>query len=113
MGGQKLWSYLTSERPCPPPPTLPTPTTNASDASDAVKQPLLEAIEAHMEAYQSSLDIQATWLHEGACAKVILFASMEVNISLSLCDLSTSLDLGSPQPQLRGPQRGGSVTLPP
>jgi hypothetical protein len=43
-----------------------------------------------METYQSALDMQATWLHEEACAKAILLASMEIEISLSLCGLSTS-----------------------
>jgi len=43
-----------------------------------------------METYQSYLDIQATWLREEACAKATLLASMEVDIPLSLCGLSTS-----------------------
>jgi hypothetical protein len=60
------------------------------DADDAVKKPLLEAFENQMEAYQSALDIQATWLREEACAKAILLASMEVDISLSHRGLSTS-----------------------
>jgi hypothetical protein len=90
MGGQQLWCYLTDERPCPPTPPLPIPPTYAPDADDAVKKPLLEAFECQMEAYQSALDIQATWLREEACAKAILLASMEVDISLSLRGLSTS-----------------------
>ena len=36
-----------------------------------------------MEAYESTLDFQASWLREEACAKAILPASMEVDISLS------------------------------
>jgi hypothetical protein len=90
MGGQKLWHYLTGERPCPHTPSLPAPPTYAPDAPDTVKQPLLEAFEAQMETYQSELDMQATWLREEACAKAILLASMEVDISLSLRGLSTS-----------------------
>nr|CAB3470978.1 unnamed protein product [Digitaria exilis] len=87
MGGQQLWDYLTGERPCPPTPTPPTPPTCATDA---VKTPLLEAFQSELETYQSDLDAQATWLCEEACAKAILLASMEVDISLSLCGLSTS-----------------------
>jgi hypothetical protein len=90
MGGQQLWLYLTGERPCPPTPVLPTPPTYAPDAPDAIKLPLLEAFETQMETYQSALDMQATWLHEEACAKAILLASMEIEISLSLRGLSTS-----------------------
>jgi hypothetical protein len=91
MGGQQLWSYLTGERPCPSTPTPPTPPTYASDATDDVRRPLLEAFEAELETYQSDLDLQMPWLREEACAKAILFASMEVDISLSLRGLSTSL----------------------
>ena len=36
-----------------------------------------------MEAYESTLDFQASWLREEACAKAILPASMDVDISLS------------------------------
>jgi len=36
------------------------------------------------------------WIHEEACARAILLASMEVDISVSLCGLSTSLNVGSP-----------------
>jgi hypothetical protein len=90
MGRQQLGCYLTGERPCTPTPPLPTPPTYAPDADDAVKKPLLEAFEAQMEAYQLALDIHATWLREEACAKAILLASMEVDISLSLRGLSTS-----------------------
>ncbi|RLN08039.1 hypothetical protein C2845_PM11G17940 [Panicum miliaceum] len=90
MEGQQLWCYLTGERPCPPTLTAPTPPTYAPDAPDAVKKPLLETFEAELEAYQSDLDRQAAWLREEACAKAILFASMEVDISMSLCGLSTS-----------------------
>jgi hypothetical protein len=71
MGRQQLWCYLTDERPCPPTPPLPTPPTYAPDADDAVKKPLLEAFENQMEAYQSALHIQATWLREEAYAKAI------------------------------------------
>ena len=59
--------------------------TYAPDATDEVKKPLLEAFEAEMVMY-----IQVIWLHEEACAKAILLASMEVDISLSLRGLSTS-----------------------
>ena len=90
MGGQQLWAYLTGDRTCPPTPVISTPPTYPPDAADTIKQPLLEAFEAQMETYQSYLDIQATWLREEACAKAILLASMEVDIPLSLCGLSTS-----------------------
>jgi len=90
MGGQQLWCYLMDEQSCPPTPRLPTLPTYAPDTTDVVKKPLLEAFEAEMETYQSDLDIQATWLREEACAKAILLASMEVDISLSLRGLSTS-----------------------
>jgi len=90
MGGQQLWGYLTGERPCPPTPIAPTSPTYAPDAPDEVKKPLLDAFEAALEVYQSDRDNQAVWLREEACAKAILFASMEVDISMSLRGLSTS-----------------------
>ena len=90
MGGQQLWGYLTGERPCLPTPIAPTPPTYAPDAPDEVKKPLLDAFEAALEVYQSDRDNQAVWLREEACAKAILFASMEVDISMSLRGLSTS-----------------------
>jgi len=85
MGGHQLWCYLMDERSCPPTLHLSTLPAYAPDAIDAVKKPLLEAFEAEMVMY-----IQVIWLHEEACAKAILLASMEVDISLSLHGLSMS-----------------------
>jgi len=85
MGGHQLWCYLMDERSCPPTLRLSTLPAYAPDAIDAVKKPLLEAFEAEMVMY-----IQVIWLHEEACAKAILLASMEVDISLSLRGLSMS-----------------------
>jgi len=84
-GGHQLWCYLMDERSCPPTLHLSTLPAYAPDAIDAVKKPLLEAFEAEMVMY-----IQVIWLHEEACAKAILLASMEVDISLSLHGLSMS-----------------------
>ena len=84
MGGQQLRGYLTGERPCPPTPTAPTPPTCVSDAINEVKKPLLDAFEAELEAYQSDRDSQATWLREEECVKAIQFASMDVDIFMSL-----------------------------
>ena len=50
----------------------------------------METFEAEMDTYQSNVDTQAIWLREEACAKAILLASMEVDISLSLRGLFTS-----------------------
>ena len=56
----------------------------------------MEAFEAEMDTYQSNVDTQAIWLREEACAKAILLASKEVDISL--WSLHLSVDVGSPSP---------------
>ncbi|CAD6255028.1 unnamed protein product [Miscanthus lutarioriparius] len=57
---------------------------------DDDKSALPEAFEVDMESYQSDLGIYETWLREEKSAKAILFASMEVDLSLSLRGLATS-----------------------
>jgi hypothetical protein len=51
---------------------------------------LLEAFEVDMGSYQSDLVVYETWLCEEKSAKAILFANMEVDLSLSLRGLATS-----------------------
>jgi hypothetical protein len=66
------------------------PPTYPPDAADDAKSALLEALEAETESYQSNLDVYETWPREEKCAKAILLASMEVDLSLPLRDLATS-----------------------
>ncbi|XP_066329839.1 uncharacterized protein [Miscanthus floridulus] len=87
---QQLWEYLTGERTCPQRPALPRPPTYPPDVADDAKSALLEVFETEMEDYQSDLGVYETWLREEACAKAILVASIEVDLSGSLRGLSTT-----------------------
>ncbi|TVU34447.1 hypothetical protein EJB05_16279, partial [Eragrostis curvula] len=90
MGGQQLWGYLTGDRPCPPCPRVPVQPTYPPDANEATKTNMLEEFEAELDAYQSDLANYETWCREEACAKAILLASMETDLSLTLKGLTTT-----------------------
>lgn len=89
MGGQQLWSYLTGHQTCPSRPELPPSLSYLPDGDEAARA-ALKSFEAAMDTYQSKLADYETWQREEACAKAVLLASMEINLSLSLRGFSTS-----------------------
>ena len=91
MAGQRLWGFLTGDRPCPPCPTLPSAEpVIPPDADDAAQEDILAAFHAELETYQTDLAAYESWLHDDAQAKAIVVASMDVDLSMDIVSLATS-----------------------
>ena len=54
LRGQRLWVYLTGERPCPPRPVPPTELVFPADATEDVQRAAVAAFEDALEEYQRS-----------------------------------------------------------
>lgn len=93
LRGQRLWVYLTGERPCPPHPVPPTKPIFPADATEDVQRAAVAAFEDALEEYQTQLHAYEVWNDGDAKASAIVVASIELEHASDMLGLSTAKEM--------------------